>query len=200
MQEGGRHSACRRPVGYRRGVDAARLILKARHGSGLSQRDLAEKAGTSQATLSAYERGLKSPSLAVAERIIEAAGYHLDLVTEVQFHQEAAPGVRPFWVADRLWRGKLPESFATISVLDPAYKRGVLRFPLRRRASRGRMYEMLLRNGLPDELMDWLDGALLVDIWDELKLPLPIRHAWQPAVDRAGKGPIMLPVYRGPWK
>jgi transcriptional regulator with XRE-family HTH domain len=181
-------------------VDAARLILKARHGSGLSQRGLAERAGTSQATLSAYERGVKAPSLAVAERIIEAAGYRLDLVTPVQFHQETAPGVRPFWVPDRLWRGKLPECFATISVLDPAYLRGVQRFPLRRRAARRRMYEMLLRNGLPDELMDWIDGALLVDIWDELKLPKPIRRAWQPVLDRAGKGPIMLPTYRGPWK
>ena len=66
-------------------MDVARLILKAQRGSRLSQRDLAERAGTSQATLSAYERGRKSPSLAVAERIVEAAGYRLDLVTQVNF-------------------------------------------------------------------------------------------------------------------
>src|SRR5918995_6805683 len=102
-------------------MDAARLILTARHGSGLSQRELAEKAGTSQATLSAYERGVKTPGLVVAERIVEAAGYRLDLVTEVRFTQQVAPGVRPFWVPDRLWRGKLPECFATISLRDPAY-------------------------------------------------------------------------------
>lgn len=47
----------------------------------MSQRELAERSGTSQATLSAYERGLKSPSLKVAERIVEAAGYRLALVT-----------------------------------------------------------------------------------------------------------------------
>ena len=178
-------------------MDAARLILQARHGSGLSQRDLAERAGTSQATLSAYERGVKTPGLVVAERIVEAAGYRLDLVTEVRFTQQVAPGVRPFWVPDRLWRGKLPECFATISLRDPAYLRGVTRFTLRRRASRRRMYEMLLRSGLPDELMDWVDGALLVDLWDELKLPKSIRSAWQSAVDRAGSGPIAMPTYRG---
>jgi len=178
----------------------AGLILKARHGSGLSQRALAEKAGTSQATLSAYERGVKTPSLAVAERIVEAAGYRLDLVTQVHFTQQVAPGVRPFWVPNRLWRGKLPDCFATISMRDPAYLRGVTRFTLRRRASRRRMYEKLLRNGLPDELIDWIDGALLVDIWDELKLPQPIRRAWQPAVDLAGNGPIAMPTYRGPFK
>lgn len=176
----------------------ARLILKARHGSGLTQRDLAEKAGTSQATLSAYERGVKCPSLAVAGRIVEAAGYRLDLVTKVHFTQMTARGVKPFWVPDRLWRGALPECFATISVLDPMYVRGVTRFTLRRRVSRRRMYEVLLRNGLPDELIDWVDGALLVDLWGELKLPQPIRRAWQPAVDRAGNGPFAMPTYRGP--
>lgn len=176
------------------------LILKARHGSGLSQRALAEKAGTSQATLSAYERGVKTPSLAVAERIVEAAGYRLDLVTQVHFTQQVAPGVRPFWVPDRLWRGKLPECFATISIRDPACLRGVTRFTLRRRASRRRMYEMLLRKGLPDELIDWVDGALLVDIWEELNLPQPVRRAWQPALDLAGNGPIAMPTYRGPTK
>ena len=176
------------------------LILKARHGSGLSQRALAEKAGTSQPTLSAYERGVKTPSLAVAERIVEAAGYRLDLVTQVHFTQQVAPGVRPFWVPDRLWRGKLPECFATIRMRDPAYLRGVTRFTLRRRASRRRMYEMLLRNGLPDELIDWVDGALLVDLWEELNLPQPVRRAWQPALDLAGNGPIAMPTYRGPTK
>lgn len=178
-------------------MDAARLILSARHGSGLSQRDLAVRAGTSQATLSAYERGVKTPGLAVAERIVEAAGYRLDLVTQVRFTQQIASRLRPFWVPDRLWRGKLPECFATISMRDPAYLRGVTRFTLRRRASRRRMYELLLRSGLPDELMDWVDGALLVDLWDELRLPKPIRSAWQPAVDRAGNGPIAMPTYRG---
>lgn len=177
-------------------MDAARLILKARHGSGLTQRDLAKSAGTSQATLSAYERGVKCPSLAVAERIVEAAGYRLDLVTEVHFSQRSAPGVQPFWVPDRLWRGKLPECFATVSVPDATRLRGVTRFTLRRRASRRRMYEMLLRNGLPDELIDWVDGALLVDLWGDLRLPQAIRRAWQPAVDVAGSGPVAMPTFR----
>lgn len=188
-------SACRHQFGYRRGVGVARLILKARQGSGLTQRDLADKASTSQAAPSSYERGVKSPSLVVAEQIIEAAGYYLDLVTDVHFRQVAAHGVRPFWVADRLWRGKLPECFAAVSVPEHAYKHGVQRFGLRRRSSRRRLYEMLLRNGLPDELMDWIDDALLVDIWDELRLPKPIRSAWLPAVDRVGNRPIMLPTY-----
>ena len=176
-------------------MDVGQLILKARHGSGLSQRALAERAGTSQATLSVYERGRKSPSLAVAERIIEAAGYRLDLVTQVHFTRHTASVVREFWVPDRLWRGKLPECFAKVYLDDATRFRGVSRFDLRRRPQRRRLYEMLLRRGQPDELIDWIDGALLVDLWDDLKISEVIRQAWQPAITLAGNGPRERPWY-----
>lgn len=177
-------------------MDVARLILSARQAGGLTQDELARRAGTSQAALSAYERGLKSPTLAVAERIVEAAGYRLTLTTEVVFTRHTGSGVRPFWVPDRLWRGRLPECFATVTLKDHAYLRGVTRLSLRRRPSRRRMYELLLRNGFPEELRDWVDGALLIDLWEELKIPRPIREAWQPAVDVAGRGPLSFPVHR----
>ena len=178
-------------------MDVARLILKARRGSGLSQRDLAERAGTSQATLSAYERGRKSPSLTVAERIVEAAGYRLDLVTQVNFTRQTAPTIKAFWVPDRLWRGRLPECFAKIYLDDATRFRGVARFDLRRRPQRRRLYELLLRRGQPDEMTDWIDGALLVDLWDDLKIAEVIRQAWQPAITLAGNGPRERP-WNGP--
>ena len=171
------------------------LILNARRGSGLTQRALASRGGTSQAALSAYERGLKAPNLAVAERIVEAAGYRLDLVTQVNFTRHTAPTAGAFWVPDRLWRGRLPECFAKIYLDDATRFRGVARFNLRRRPQRRRLYELLLRRGKPDEMRDWMDGALLVDIWDDLKIPEAIRQAWQPAVTLAGNGPRARPWY-----
>ncbi|TCI98638.1 XRE family transcriptional regulator [Aeromicrobium sp. IC_218] len=51
---------------YRREMDPACLLEIARRHRGLKQAELAAKAGTLQAALSAYERGLKSPSLKVA--------------------------------------------------------------------------------------------------------------------------------------
>lgn len=145
--------------------------------------------------MSEYERGLKTPNLAVAERIVEAAGYRLDLVTRVNFTQHAAPAVGAFWVPDRLWRGKLPECFATVYLDDASRFRGVIRFDLRRRPQRRRLYELLLRRGQPDELIDWIDGALLADLWDDLKIAGVIREAWQPAVTLAGDGPRERPWY-----
>lgn len=49
---------------------AGTIVERARRGSGLSQRELARCAGTSQPTLSTYEHGTKSPTVAVVERIV----------------------------------------------------------------------------------------------------------------------------------
>ena len=171
------------------------MILNARRGSGLTQRELASRGGTSQAALSEYERGLKTPNLVVAERIVEAAGYRLDLVTQVNFIQHTAPATGPFWVPDRLWRGRLPECFAKIYLDDATRFRGVVRFDLRRRPQRRRLYELLMRRGQPEEMRDWMDGALLVDVWDDLKIAEVIRRAWRPAIALAGNGPRERPWY-----
>lgn len=59
-------------------MDAALMIRSARKRSKLSLRALAARAGTSHATLSAYENGRVDPTTAVFSRIIEAAGYSLE--------------------------------------------------------------------------------------------------------------------------
>lgn len=41
----------------------------------------------------------------------------------------------------------------------------------------------------------WVDGALLVDLWDDLTLPDPLRKAWQTLIDDARNGPIENPIY-----
>jgi transcriptional regulator with XRE-family HTH domain len=61
------------------GVTAGRVLREARERRGLSLRELAARAGTSHATLSAYEHGTKTPSVATLERILRAAGFALDL-------------------------------------------------------------------------------------------------------------------------
>ncbi|MFN2595527.1 MAG: helix-turn-helix transcriptional regulator [Actinomycetota bacterium] len=56
---------------------AGNLIFLARKESGLSQRELARKAGTSQAAIAAYESGKRSPTLETLARIVRAAGQDL---------------------------------------------------------------------------------------------------------------------------
>lgn len=62
-------------------MNAARSIRSARRQAGLSQTALAQRAGTSQATLSAYETGRKQPSLATLDRVLAAAGARLAVET-----------------------------------------------------------------------------------------------------------------------
>ncbi len=57
----------------------ADLLVRARQLSGLSLRELAARAGTSHATLSAYEQSRKIPSATTLLRILEACNLEVDL-------------------------------------------------------------------------------------------------------------------------
>jgi transcriptional regulator with XRE-family HTH domain len=56
---------------------AASLLQLARLKSGLSQRQLAERAGVPVTMISAYERDKRQPTLATLLRLLNAAGYDL---------------------------------------------------------------------------------------------------------------------------
>ena len=56
---------------------AAALLREARMRAGLSQRDLAKKAGTAQSVIARIERGQTSPTLETLERLLGAAGVEL---------------------------------------------------------------------------------------------------------------------------
>ena len=53
------------------------LIRMARREAGLTQKALADRAGTSQAAMSAYESGRRSPSVDTLCRILGAAGFEV---------------------------------------------------------------------------------------------------------------------------
>lgn len=59
-------------------MNAARTIAIARRRAGLTLRALAVLAGTSHATLAAYEAGRKVPTVATLDRIVRAAGFRVD--------------------------------------------------------------------------------------------------------------------------
>ena len=58
---------------------AADLIARVRRGTGLTQAELARRAGTSQPVISAYEHGRRDPSVSTLRRILQAAGARLEL-------------------------------------------------------------------------------------------------------------------------
>ncbi len=57
--------------------DAAKLLHAARERGGLTQRELAKRAGTAQSVVARIELGETSPSWSTLERLLEAAGFAL---------------------------------------------------------------------------------------------------------------------------
>jgi transcriptional regulator with XRE-family HTH domain len=62
-------------------MNAGDAIKRARIDAGLTQHALAARAGTSQATISAYESGRKQPSLETLDRVLAATGSQLAVVS-----------------------------------------------------------------------------------------------------------------------
>jgi transcriptional regulator with XRE-family HTH domain len=58
-------------------MDVAATLRDARRAAGLTQASLAARAGTSQATISAYETGRKEPSVQTFSRLLAATGSRL---------------------------------------------------------------------------------------------------------------------------
>jgi transcriptional regulator with XRE-family HTH domain len=164
-------------------VDVHQLLREARAAAGLSQDELARRAGTSRPTLSAYENGHKAPSLATLQRLL--AGLDLGLSAEpvVRWREYRLRYGRTAWLPSRLWR--LPAEDALASVQLPHHLNWSApgrTFDLRSRRQRARLYEFVLPEADPDELQRFVDGALLVDLWDDLVLPRAVRAAWAPVV------------------
>lgn len=75
-------------------MTAASLILASRRAAGLTQTELAHRAGTSQPAIARYERGAASPSVATLDRILRAAGQRLTLGAEATGSQHDASSAR----------------------------------------------------------------------------------------------------------
>src|SRR5262245_38521449 len=57
--------------------DGASVIRDARHRAGMSQAELARRAGVAQPVISAYENGRREPGLRMLTKLIEASGHEL---------------------------------------------------------------------------------------------------------------------------
>lgn len=79
-------------------MDTARILAAVRRETGLTQVELARRAGTSQAAVSAYESGRRSPSVATFERLLAACGFR----ARVELERTATGSSRDGPVGQRL--------------------------------------------------------------------------------------------------
>lgn len=60
--------------------EPGRLLAQARERAGLSQRELAQRAGTSQSVVARIERGQTDPGAATLDRLLAETGFELHVV------------------------------------------------------------------------------------------------------------------------
>jgi transcriptional regulator with XRE-family HTH domain len=109
-------------------MDAGTTLQAVRTSAGLSQAELARRAGTSQATISAYESGAKQPSVATFSRLLAAAGARLAV------EAGGAPRVEPSRTELERSGKTLAEVIALAEALPVRHERE-LRFPRLDRAA-----------------------------------------------------------------
>ena len=167
-------------------MEPAHVLVAARRSAGLSQDELAKRAGTSRPTLSSYEHGHRSPTLQTTARILAAAGFVLDAVPIITFAEHRSARGRSILVPSRLPRLEPARALATVALpLHLNWSEPGRRFDLRDRRQRARVYEIVLREGSADDLLTYIDGVLLVELWDDLVLPRRLRAAWAPMVEQS---------------
>jgi len=112
-------------------MDVAGTLGQARRRAGLTQAALAAKAGTSQATVSAYESGRKVPALDTFIRLLTATGSRLSV----------EPARRPVRQPSRAQHARVGRSLLDVLALAealPTRHEPDLRFPRLDPPKRGR--------------------------------------------------------------
>ena len=110
---------------------SAELLERVRLAAGLSQEDLATRAGTSRSTLSAYESGRVVPSVETLARVVRGAGF--DLAPELTIAPATDDG------SDTAARGRELVEVLELAAMFPARHAKTLEYPrfgLRNRVSR----------------------------------------------------------------
>jgi hypothetical protein len=141
--------------------------------------------------LSAYEHERKSPSLDTVERLAAAAGQEPGLRPRIAFREVPGPRGRTIQVPTRLPRLEPRAALAEVELpltLNWSQRRRVFR--LADRGDRARLYELVLRESEPEDVLRYVEGVLLVDLWAELVLPTYLRGAWEPLIRRALDGSV----------
>lgn len=156
----------------------ATVLLDARHAAGVTQAELSARSGVARPNLVAFEAGRREPRWSTAGRSIEATGATLEITAPIRWSWKTIPSL--------LWRLPLAEAFRILTPgLHLWWSGPAPRLDLGRRPDRIKAYELVLREGSPEDIHPIVDGALLIDAWDDLVVPAEFRRAWEPVLDPA---------------
>jgi transcriptional regulator with XRE-family HTH domain len=103
-------------------MDAGTALRDARQRAGLTQAALAGRAGTSQATISAYESGRKDPSVETFSRLLAATGSRL--IVQPAKHPVVEPSA-----AQLARSGRVLVDVVALAAALPTRHESTLRYP-----------------------------------------------------------------------
>jgi len=87
------------------------------------------------------------------------------------------PAARPVAVPDDLEAGPKAAGVVTLPI-NVRWSEPERTYDLGDRNDRARVYEQVLREGTADDVRRYVDADLLLELWDDLVLPVPVRQAW----------------------
>lgn len=148
----------------------------------MTQRRLAEVAGTSQAAVARYERGTVVPDVRTLARLVEGCGFRLVLGVEAErpgrTGRESAVR-RPPAIPGDLDDVSIDKAAGVVELPLHVQWSGRRSYDLSDRADRARVYELVLREGTEDDVRRFVRLDELVELWDDLLLPAHVRAAWE---------------------
>jgi transcriptional regulator with XRE-family HTH domain len=160
----------------------AKVLSQARSAAGLTQAEVSTRSGVARPNIAAFESGRREPRWHTAVLTLEATGAKFDIEQPVTWSW--TNGRRPYAVPSGLWRLPIVDAF---QVLTPGFhlwwSGPSPQYDLADRSDRCRTYELVLREGTPNDIASVVDGTLLVDAWSHLILPAELRQAWQHLID-----------------
>lgn len=92
---------------------------------------------------------------------------------------ELGPAARPVAVPEDLDDPSVAKARGRVELpLHIRWSGPSITYDLADRADRARVYEQVLREGTEDDVRFYIDADELLELWDELVLPPPVRRAW----------------------
>ncbi|MDP9283975.1 MAG: hypothetical protein M3P41_03310 [Actinomycetota bacterium] len=92
--------------------------------------------------------------------------------------RELGPAARPVALPDDVAEFSPKASGRVELPLHIRWSGPTLSYDLDDRADRARVYEQVLREGTEDDVRFYIDADQLLELWDDLVLPPPVRRAW----------------------
>lgn len=165
----------------------AEMLRSVRVAAGLTQAELGVRAGVARPNVVAYESGRREPRFDSAMALLDAAGAEVAVEPPVAWSWTS--GLRPYAVPSRLWR---LDPAVALRAFEPGlhlWWSGPSRsFDLAHRAERCRLYEIVLREGRPEDIESVVDGLLLCEAWPDLVLPRALVASWSPLITAPSSG------------